>query len=318
MTPPILVTGGTGFVGKHLIALLQRQESQIAVLSSTKEEHPETGVRYYQVDVRNRDGVQAVVRDVAPRLIYHLAGISSVGSAWENPRLTYEVNLLGAYNVLDAAMHLPVPARILNVSTAQVYARSSLPLTEKSPLAPDNPYSASKAMSELLRIEFKDYSSGGVITARAFNHTGPGQTPDFVLPSIARQFAEIQAGLQPAKLVLGNVGVKRDFTDVRDVAAAYTTLLNNGVPGEIYNVCSGVSVRLAEIVRLFEEECNLKIEIQTDPSKLRGDEADEICGNPEKIRAETGWFPQIPLGKMIADLMDYWRRRTAGSPTNSR
>lgn len=308
MTSPILITGGTGFVGSHLIHFLKAKSAPIVVLSSTASPHPDPAVHYYRADVRNRDALQGIIRDVGPGEIYHLAGISAVGAAWENPRLTFEVNVLGALNVFEAGMALPIAARILNVSTAQVYGRSPMPLTEKSPVSPDNPYSASKAMAELLRVEFRDYPNGGVVTVRPFNHTGPGQTPNFVLPSIARQFAEIEAGMRPAKLSLGNIQVRRDFTDVRDVVEAYALLLEKGRPGEIYNVCSGASVALSEIIKLFEAACNLKVEIETDPGKVRRDEAGEIYGDPVKTRSETGWVPRIPLTRTVADLMEYWRQ----------
>jgi GDP-4-dehydro-6-deoxy-D-mannose reductase len=203
-------------------------------------------------------------------------------------------------------MSLPSLPRILNVSTSQVYASSNTILTEGSPVNPENPYAASKAMAELLRVQYRKCSRGGIITARSFNHTGPGQTPSFVLPSIAKQFAEIGAGLRPPRLAVGNIEVKRDFTDVRDVVAGYFALLEKGRSNEVYNVCSGSAVRLADVIRKFEALCGIAIQIETDPGRLRSNEVAQILGDATKIRRETGWSPQIPLEKMLRDLMDYW------------
>jgi GDP-4-dehydro-6-deoxy-D-mannose reductase len=305
----VLVTGGTGFVGPHLIRLLKSRSSTIAVIASADEtSRQETGVEYYALDIRRADQVRSVVHEFSPTHVYHLAGISAVDASWRNPRLTFEVNVLGAYNLFEAAMSLASPPRILNVSTSQVYAGSSATLTETSPPGPDNPYAASKAMAEMLRVQYRK-SSGGIITARSFNHTGPGQMPNFVLPSIAKQFAEMEAGLRPSQLTAGNLEVKRDFTDVRDVVVAYSALIERGRTDEVYNVCSGSAVRLGDIVQKFEAISGIEARIDTDPARIRSNEVPVICGDSTKIRSDTGWSPQIPLEKTILDLLDYWRER---------
>jgi GDP-4-dehydro-6-deoxy-D-mannose reductase len=209
-------------------------------------------------------------------------------------------------------MSLPSLPRILNVSTSQVYAGSRTILTETSLVNPDNPYAASKAMAELLRVQYRRCIGGGIITARSFNHTGPGQAPSFFLPSLAKQFAEMEAGLRPPRLTAGNVDLKRDFTDVRDVVLAYSALLENGRTDEVYNVCSGAAVCLADVIRQFEAISGIAVEIETDPARVRSNEVSLIFGDSTKIRRETGWSPQIPLEKTIRDLMDYWRVRIKG------
>jgi GDP-4-dehydro-6-deoxy-D-mannose reductase len=219
----VLITGGTGFVGTHLIRLLKSNASRIAVIASgdgESRQERETGVEFYDLDIRRADELRSVVRGISPTQIYHLAGISAIDVSWNNPRLTFEVTVLGAYNLFEAAMVLPSTPRILNVSTSQVYAASDEILTETSPVRPSNPYAASKAMVELLLVQYRKCMGSGIITARSFNHTGPGQSPNLVLPSIAKQFAQIEAGLRPPGLTAGNVEVKRDFTDVRDVVLA--------------------------------------------------------------------------------------------------
>ena len=272
----------------------------------------EAGVEYCEVDVRRGDDVRSAVRQIRPSEIYHLAGVSAVDLSWANPRLTFEVNVVGTYNLLEAAMGLASPPRILNISTAQVYAPSDTPLTESSRIGPDNPYAASKATAELLEVSFRKASAGGVITARSFNHTGPGQLPTFVLPSFAKQFAEIEAGLRPPQLAVGNIDVERDFTDVRDVVRAYSALVDKGRVGQVYNVCSGVGILLSDIIKNFQALCRTVVTIETDPTRVRSGDTSSIIGDPAKIKNETGWNVRIPMSQTIRDLLDYWRARVKG------
>jgi GDP-4-dehydro-6-deoxy-D-mannose reductase len=269
----------------------------------------ELGVEHYDVDIRQAEEVRSVVHKVSPTHICHLAAISAIDASWNSPRLTFEVNVVGAYNLFEAAMSLARPPKILSVSTSQVYARQEGILTENSPVSPNSPYAASKAMAELLLVQYRKFAAGGILTARSFNHTGPGQSPDFVLPSIAKQFAEMEAGLRPLRLSMGNIDVKRDFTDVRDVVVAYAALLDQGRIGEVYNVCSGSAVRLADVIGEFEAISGIAVEIAADPARLRSNEVSQILGDSSKIRRETGWSPQIPFAKTIRDLLDYWRER---------
>jgi GDP-4-dehydro-6-deoxy-D-mannose reductase len=305
----ILITGGTGFVGSHLIRFLKSSRVKLIVVSSGGITIREPEVDYYEADIRNPDDVGAVVRAANPSQIYHLAGVSSVSDSWNNPKLTFDVNVVGSYNVFEAAMRLPSPPRILNVSTSQVYARSDNALAESNPVSPDNPYAASKAMAELLSVQYANSAGGGIITVRAFNHTGPGQSPSFVLPSFAMQLAEMEAGFIPPVLKVGNIEVKRDFTDVRDVVVAYCELLDKGKIGEIYNVCSGRAVLLSDLLRELQDNCSVDIKIEVDPARIRPNEASQVVGNPGKIQSLTGWRPRVPLEDTLKELLAYWRAR---------
>jgi len=305
-------------VGTHLIRFLKSQASKIAVIAlGDRTSQQEPGIEYHTLDIRRADQVRSLVHNIHPTHIYHLAGISAIDLSLSNPRLTFEVNVLGACNLFEAAMSLPSLPRILNVSTSQVYAGSSTILNETSLVNPDNPYAASKAMAELLRVQYRKRIGGGIITARSFNHTGPGQAPSFFLPSIAKQFAEMEAGLRPPRLAAGNVDVKRDFTDVRDVVLAYSALLDKGRTDEVYNVCSGAAVCLADVIRQFEAISGIAVEIDTDRARLRCNEVSQIFGDSTKIRTETGWSPQISLDKTIRDLLDYWRVKIRGTSSQS-
>jgi GDP-4-dehydro-6-deoxy-D-mannose reductase len=306
----ILITGGTGFVGTHLVQFLKSPDSQIFVLASGTGSPHEPGVQYHEVDIRDATRVRSLVRDANPDQIYHLAGITAVGVSWANPRLTYQVNVFGAQNLFGAAMNLPVPPRILNISTSQVYAPAQGILTEESPLRPDNPYAASKAMAELLAFQYRGRAPGGVITARSFNHTGCGQPANFVLPSIAKQFAEIEAGLRPPKLKLGNIALRRDFTDVRDVVRAYRLLLEKGRTFEVYNVCSGIAVLISDIIDMFQMITGIDVTIEIGADKVRPRDVTEIYGDPGRLQADTGWRRQIPLEKTVEDMLNYWRSQS--------
>jgi GDP-4-dehydro-6-deoxy-D-mannose reductase len=309
----ILITGGTGFVGTHLIRFLKSTEARLFVVSH-READPtaaasrEPGAEYCKADIRNEEEIRSLVCAVNPNQIYHLASISSVPESWRDPRNTFEVNVIGSYNLFQAAMRLDSPPRILNVSTSQVYAQSATALTENSPLHPDNPYAATKAMSELLQVQFYKLGIGGIVTARAFNHSGPGQLPAFVLSSFAKQLAEMERGLCPPVLKVGNIQVIRDFMDVRDVVKAYCGLLQKGVIGEIYNVCSGRGYVLADLVNELMKICAVPVKIEIDPSRFRPSELPTIVGDASRLRGATGWKPQIPMQDTLKDLLAYWRK----------
>jgi GDP-4-dehydro-6-deoxy-D-mannose reductase len=162
-------------------------------------------------------------------------------------------------------------------------------------------------MAELLALPYQRASIGGIVTSRSFNHSGPGQSPSFFLSSLAKQFAEIESDSRPPKLKVGNLNVKRDFTDVRDIVIAYDMLLDKGKAGETYNVCSGVSVSLADIVQMFQAITGVNVAIESDPNRIRSNEIVEICGDPRKLRDLTGWCPMIPLEQTIWDLVNHWR-----------
>ncbi len=302
----ILITGGTGFVGSHLIALLRADNTSIISMSSSKRLADIPGAEYLRVDIRNPEEVRVALREASPDEIYHLAAVSAVDASWKNPRHAFDVNVLGSYNIFDAALNLSPAPRVLNVSTSQVYASSDSVLTESSPLHPDNPYAATKAMTELLTVQYGRSRGGGIITVRPFNHTGPGQLPHFVLSSIAKQLAEIRIGIRPAVLALGNINVRRDFTDVRDVVRAYKMIMDKGSPGETYNVCSGTTTGLREIVEMFRKAAGVEVSVESDNEKIRSNDSDIVWGSPSKIRERTGWIPEIPMVKTIQDMLTFW------------
>ena len=310
----ILVTGGTGFSGRHLCRLLAKG-AQVTILTSADRDQAPPGVELVRGDIRDAERVRRVMQEASPQEIYHLAAISSVPSSWKNPRLVFEVNVGGTLNVLEAAMELDPAPRVLNVSSGQVYAADLAGAADEgSPTGPANPYAASKAMAELLAVAYRQPTgSGGVFTARPFNHTGPGQTPDFVLSSFAKQIAEAEAGLRPPRLQVGDLEVKRDFTDVRDVVRAYQLLLHCATPGEVYNICSGQSYSIRMLLETLCSLARVKMQVEVEAARLRPQQASNITGNPVKLRQVTGWKPEIPIRQTLQDLLDWWRSRVAAA-----
>jgi GDP-4-dehydro-6-deoxy-D-mannose reductase len=296
----VLVTGNKGFVAQWLIRHLVSSGDEL-------------GGGDAEVDVTDRPALTEVITGVAPDAICHLAAQSSVRASWTDQTATYRVNTLGALNVIEAALACPRPPRVLLVSSAEVYGRVSpgeLPIREDRPFAPLSPYAASKAASELIGLQAWLGQGLEVVRARPFNHTGPGQRPDFVVPALARQVAAAAASGSQV-LETGNLDARRDLTDVRDVVRAYRHLLERGAPGEVYNVCRGEAVSIEEVARRLLAVAGLDLRIAVDPARVRPADIPELRGDASRLHAATGWVPEIPLDQTLADVVAYWQGRTA-------
>jgi len=309
----VLITGGRGFAGSHLTDWAAQEGAEIFVLS-LENESPATftspAARYFQVDIRDRESVRRLVREAAPDQIYHLAALSGIPESWADPRLTYEVNVAATWNLLEAAARLKRPPRILFVSSATVYQSPSspdAPLDERAAIRPSNPYSTSKAMGELLCVQQVEAGLSDIVTVRPFNHIGPRQSPAFVCSSFARQIALMEMGLMPPVLQAGNLDVERDFTDVRDVVRAYWRVLQKGMRGDVYNVCSGRAYSLSWVLDIFRSLTSISFRVVVDQNRLRRQDTGRFCGNPGKMQLQTGWSPAIPIERSLADLLEYWR-----------
>ena len=300
-----LISGGTGFVGVHLSELLIARGDEVLVFSKNQPFRVSPQVRSIEGDIRDVDQVQAVFDQFRPQAIYHLAAISSLGMAGHNPRLAFEVNVLGTYNVAEAASRLD-RVRFLNVSSAQVYRQDGGPIDENTAVSPANAYAATKAMAEWVP-RICSSSTMEWITVRPFNHSGPGQTDEFVLSSFARQIAEMEAGTRPRVLSVGDLNVERDFLDVRDVVQAYRLLIERAHSGEVYNLSSGRVFRISEIVDMFCRLSSVAFEVRVDPARVRSRQALRSECSPAKLTAHTGFRPTIPLQSTLRDLLDYWR-----------
>lgn len=272
--------------------------------------------RSVAVDLRDLDAVRACLRSAEPEVVYHLAALSSVGKSWEDPARTLSENTASAVNVLDAVRSEAADARLVWVSTCEVYGvPSRLPIEESAQIAPANPYAVSKASGELLAAVYAESHGLEILRARPFSHSGPGQLPIFLLSSLALQAAEgRRAGLERLTIVTGNPETRRDFTDVRDVVRAYRMLGTSSSSSRerVYNVSSGVSVSAAEQVALLAGLiAPIVVEHRVDPARVRATEVMDLRGDHSRLSAATGWEPQIPLSQTMADTILWWEQELA-------
>ncbi len=268
--------------------------------------------RIFHLDIRSEKEVFSGVKRAQPDWVVHLAAISNVGHSWERRRETLETNLLGTSNLFEAVRRFAPRARVLFISSSDVYGAersSDMPLDENADVHVMNPYAYSKLSGELLGEFYIRVEDLDVVIARPFPHTGPRQSADFVCSDWARQIAQIEKGQGNSKIRVGDISVQRDYTDVRDVAKAYVLLLEKGKKGEMYNICSGKSYSLESILHMLLSFSSQHIEIQVDSRKLRKTECPVLVGDNRKIRNELSWKPVVPLEQSLKELLDYWRSR---------
>jgi GDP-4-dehydro-6-deoxy-D-mannose reductase len=318
--PRAIITGLKGFVGPYLAAELRSAGIEPIGISvgdlQVPHPIPLDDLTIHEIDIRDREGVKKIFNDERPELVFHLAAVSHVPTSRANPGLTYDVNVGGTLNILEAARLMEKPPRVLFVSTGNLYGdqdSGESGFNEQSPLQTKSPYSTSKLMGEELALSYSDEYGLEVVVARPFNHTGPGQAPSFVCSQFARDIAEKLAQGQPVHIKTGALGPKRDFSDVRDVVRAYFTIAKNGRAGEIYNVSSGTLVSIREIIEMLSKVAGTKVTTEQDPSKLRAREIMRSGGDSSKLRTELGWSPLIPLEATLRDLLDYWKKQYPNS-----
>jgi GDP-4-dehydro-6-deoxy-D-mannose reductase len=293
----VLVTGSKGFVARWLLAHLEAIGDQVTALDA-------------EVDITDAPALTDAITGAAPDAICHLAAQASVGASWKDQTATYAVNTFGALNVLEAALACNRPPRVLLVSSSEVYGRVQavdLPIREDQPFAPASPYAASKAAAELIGLQAWLGRGLEVVRVRPFNHTGPGQRPDFVVPALAKQVAAL-ARSGRGVLETGNLEARRELTDVRDVVRAYRALLESGAPGEVYNVCRGEAVSIHEVACRLLALAGVEAEMVVDPARIRPVDVPELRGDPTRLRAATGWVPEIPLDETLTAVLEYWQQ----------
>ncbi|MGI8623218.1 MAG: GDP-mannose 4,6-dehydratase [Solirubrobacteraceae bacterium] len=296
-----LVTGGTGFAGRHLASHCADEGDEVLTLARGGD---------VRADLLDADATRRAVAEADPEAVYHLAAQAHVGRSWQDPAGTLLGNVAMAANLLEAVRQEAPAATVVAISSGEVYGPpATLPVDERAPLRPQSPYAVSKAATDLLAGFYADAHGLRVTRARAFNHAGPGQEPTYAIASFARQIA-----LGAAVVVTGNPDARRDYTDVRDVVRAYRLLAAHGVPGEAYNVCSGHSASAAELVRALAEQAGAAVEHRVDPGLVRAHEVMEVRGAADRLREATGWAPRIPLADTLRDTVRWWREQAAPAP----
>jgi len=261
------------------------------------------------VDIGDQAAVHRAVSDSAPDAIYHLAALTHVGRSWDDPGANFAVNAGGTLHVLEAARACPSPPRVLLVSSSEVYgavADAQLPLTEAAPLAPVSPYAASKVAAEYLGIQAYLGYGLGVVRVRPFNHIGPGQANSFVVAALASRIVQAQQSGR-SEIVVGNLQARRDFTDVRDVVRAYRMLVVEGAAGEVYNICSGTAISIAELARRLIETAGADLRLVVDPDLVQPVDIPVLYGDPSRLAEATGWRVEHPLADTLRDVLEYWR-----------
>jgi len=265
----------------------------------------------HQADLLDRDRVDALVREIQPQWVFHLAALSSPAASWDDPAGTIATNAGLEANLLAALVRQKPMPRVVVVGSADEYGRPvgrARRLDEATPLRPLTPYGVSKVTQDLLALQYHLSHGLAAIRMRPFNHAGPRQAPHFAIAGFAQQIARIELGKQPPILKVGNLEARRDFTDVRDIVRAYLLAAEKGKPGEVYNIGSGTAPRLRELVALLLTMTRAAITLEVDPTRMHPVEAEVYVADSRRFQRLTGWRPRIGLEKMLRDTLDDWRR----------
>lgn len=312
-----LITGIAGFAGSHLTEYLLSQEHEVSgiVLPGEPVEnlsHLLNRITLFEGDLLRPDTLEAALSKVRPDWVFHLAALSSTGSSWKNPALTFEVNVIGGIRLLEACVPFKDQLRVILISSAEIYGGggSSGVLTEDSPFMPRNPYAVSKLALDLSAEQMARANELQLIRLRPMNHTGPRQAPGFSIVDFAMQIAEIEAGKKDPVLKVGNLNSYRDFSDVRDIARAYTLAAERGLSGEAYLICTGKSNLIRDMLDTLLSFSKVSITVEKDPAKFRPVDSNTFSASPSKFTEATGWRPEIPLEQTLRDTLEYWRVKT--------
>lgn len=295
----ILVTGADGFVGRHLTAHLRANGDEVV------EAHGPRAGDGHALDVTSLASTEATVARARPDGIIHLAGFSSVGASHNRPAEALQVNVLGTAHLLAAVRAHAPRARVLLIGSGEVYGAVAPGgrVDEAQPLAPTSPYASGKAAAELVAQQFQRSYGLDVLCARPFNHLGTGQAPAFVVPAFAAQVAAIRKGTQAPELKVGNLEPVRDFSHVEDVIRAYRLLLDRGVAGEVYNVCSGTPRSIRSILDELLALAGVQAQIVADPERFRPADIPYLVGDPSKLE-RLGWRRSRTVAEALREVLD--------------
>ncbi len=315
----VLITGITGFAGSHLAEYILAEHPGVEVHGFVRWrsrrdniEHLGDKIRLHEADLNDIVSLKKTLAECRPEMIFHLAAQSFVPASWRLPAETFAVNAVGQINLFEAVLDLKLDPRIQIAGSSEEYGHvhpDEVPMKETNPLRPLSPYAVSKVAQDLLGYQyFMSYGLKAVRT-RGFNHTGPRRGDVFVTSNFARQIAEIEKGKRPPVVEVGNLEAKRDFTDVRDMVRAYWLACAKGEPGEVYNIGTGHTIAMKDMLAILLSLSASKVEVRVDPARLRPSDVPILYSDCSKFKALTGWKPRIPLETTLKDLLDYWRAR---------
>jgi len=312
----VLITGITGFAGSHLADhCLEQPGAEVHGIirwrSRTENiEHLTGKIVMHECDLRDASSTRDVIDDLRPDYIFHLAAQSFVPTSWKAPSESLTTNIVGQLNVFEAVRKTGLKCRIQLACSSEEYGmahESELPIRETNPLRPLSPYGVSKVGQDLLGYQYFMSYKMDIVRTRGFNHEGPRRAPVFVMSDFAKQIVDIERGRRKPVLYVGNLDAKRDFTDVRDMVRAYWLALEKGKSGEVYNICQEKCWSIREMLDQLLALTTARVDVKTDPSRMRPSDVMLLLGDCSKFRADTGWKPVIPFEQTLRDTLDYWR-----------
>jgi GDP-4-dehydro-6-deoxy-D-mannose reductase len=315
----VLVTGITGFAGSHLAELLLAEFPEVRVFGTWRWRSRveniaaiKDRVTLIECDLRDAVAVRRALLESRPDRIFHLAAQSFVPTSWRAPHETFATNVGGQTNLFESVRELGLDPTIQIACSSEEYGLvhpDEVPIREDNPLRPLSPYAVSKVAQDLMGYQYHESYGMKIVRTRGFNHTGPRRGEVFVTSNFAKQIAEIEAGLRPPVIRVGNLEAIRDFTDVRDMVRAYWDATEKGRPGEVYNLATGVGIHIRELLDRLREMSTTKVTTEVDPDRLRPSDVERLIGDSSRFRADTGWEPRIPFEQTLTDLLEYWRAR---------
>ena len=313
----ILITGITGFAGSYLAEyLLSAKKYEISGTYLLEEslsnvEYAKGKINLIKADLSREKSVFKIIKDESPYIIFHLASLTSPSDSYKNPTQTLTNNISLEVNLLEAVRRYNLfNTKILVVSSADIYGlvkEKDLPIDEQTPLMPTSPYSVSKIAQDFLGLTYFLSYKLKIVRVRPFNHIGPRQSSNFVVSSFAKQIAEIEKGKRKPVLHVGNLETKRDFTNVEDMVRAYVLAIEKGKYGEVYNIGSGISYKISDILNKLVSMSKASIKIEKDEALSRPSDNPNLVCNADKFMQLTGWKPQISIETTLKDTLDYWR-----------
>jgi len=315
----VLITGITGFAGSHLAEYILNNKPGVEVYGLVRwrsrlenVQHIINKINLVEADLKDAYSVKKALAKIKPDWIFHLAAQSFVPSSWRLPAETMSINVIGQINLFEAILELKISPRIHIAGSSEEYGLvypNEIPIKESNPLRPLSPYAVSKVAQDLLAYQyFKSYGLDTVRT-RGFNHTGPRRGEVFVTSNFAKQIAEIEKGLKEPVIMVGNLEAKRDFTDVRDMVKAYWLCLEKGESGEVYNIGSGKTYQISQILDILLSYSKLNVKIKKDPERMRPSDVPILIADNTKFTQLTNWKPEIPIKQTLLDLLNFWRER---------
>jgi len=313
----VFITGIAGFVGSHLSELLLSKGYEVYGLlrARSKTDHIESIINKLHLvdaDLLDTHSLYTTISSIKPEYIFHLAAQSFVPTSWVSPSVTLEVNIVGSANLFEAVRMAGIDPVIQIACSSEEYGLvhpDETPISEKNPLRPLSPYAVSKVAMDYLGYQYYQSYKIRIVRTRGFNHTGPRRGDTFAESNFAKQIALIEKGKQEAVIHVGNLDASRDYTDVRDMVRAYLLAVEKCDPGDVYNICTGTTIKIGDMLKMLLSMSKVKVEFTTDPSRMRPSDVPVLLGDNSKFVKKSGCKPDISFKKTMEYLLNYWRAR---------